>query len=233
MCGQTPFGLSQSQRSPPTSLLYRNTHATAPTALRGFPLLSHLFSWTWLLSQAGLLCWHTVFVFHLFHVQPRCPARKPYSQLHGIGMRRTQGAAAPRRKTHVSVEMRVFLSLRKILLPLPNHERRRRTTDRFTSARFFPLPKIRAAPSSQCDQTPRNPPYSGVCIDRKKGNIAITMNSRVNIASCIVVVSTFVRVEIHRHLHYRVSLTRSPSHQSPWAYHLSCRERRPNRSLIV
>jgi len=157
----------------------------------------------------------------------------PYSQLHGVGLRRTQGAAATRRKTHVSVEMRVFLSLRKNLLPLPNHERRRRTTNRFTSARFFHLPKIRAAPSSQCGQTPRNPPYSGVCIDRKKGNIAITMNSRVNIASCIVVVSTFVRVEIHRHFHYRVSFTRSPSHQSPRAYHLSCRERRPNRFLIV
>lgn len=99
---------------------------------------------------------------------------------------------------------------------------------------FSPPPKkIRAAPSSQCDQTPRNPPYSGVCIDRKKGNIAITMNSRVNIASCIVVVSTFVRVEIHRPFHYRVSFTRSPSHQSPRASHLSCREHRPNRSLIV
>lgn len=56
------------------------------------------------------------------------------------------------------------------------------------------------------------PLYSGDCIDRKKGNIAITMNSRVTMASCIVVVSTFFSEGIHRHSHYRASLTRSPSH---------------------
>ena len=149
----------------------------------------------------------------------------PYSQLHGIGLRRTQGAAATRRKTHISLEMRVFLSLRKILLPLPNHEHRQLMANRNTSALFYPInPRGTIFPMRS---NPRNPPYSGVCIDRKKGNIAITMNSRVNIASCIVVVSTFDREGKHRPFHYRASLTRNPSHQSPRAYHLSCREQRP------
>src|SRR5208283_4092613 len=104
------------------------------------------------------------------------------------------------------------------------------THDKSIHFRAVLAERIRAAPSSQCDQIPRNPPYSGVCIDRKKGNIAITMNSRVNIASCIVVVSTFDREGKHRPFHYRASLTRNPSHQSPRAYHLSCREHRPHRS---
>jgi hypothetical protein len=91
----------------------------------------------------------------------------------------------------------------------------------------------RATRSSRCNQSLRNQLYSGVCIDRKKGNIAITMNSRVNIASCIVVVSTFDREGKHRPFHYRASLTRNPSHQSTQAYHLSCREHRPHRSLIA
>jgi hypothetical protein len=66
--------------------------------------------------------------------------------------------------------------------------------------------------SSRFDQPLRNPTYSGDCIDRKKGNIAITMNSRVTIASCIVVLSTFDRDGNHRPSQYRASLTRSPSH---------------------
>ena len=51
----------------------------------------------------------------------------------------TQGAAATRRKTHISLEMRVFLSLRKILLPLPNHKRRQLMANRNTSAQFYPI----------------------------------------------------------------------------------------------
>jgi hypothetical protein len=46
-------------------------------------------------------------------------------------------------------------------------------------------PKSRA-PSSRCGQSLRGPPYSGVCIDSRKGNIAITINNRVTSASCIV-----------------------------------------------
>jgi hypothetical protein len=71
------------------------------------------------------------------------------------------------------------------------------------------------------------PLYSGVCSDRNNGNIAITMNSRVTIASCIVVVSTFNRDGNHRRSQYRASITRSPSHRSPRASHLSCIELRP------
>jgi hypothetical protein len=115
--------------------------------------LSRLFSGAWMHSQTCLAAYagsyrrqtdrrptlmHGTETHTLNFMGLGCAARRaPPPPARSISAS-SSALADRRRKTHISLEMRVFLSLRKILLPLPNHEHRQRTTNRFTSARFPP-----------------------------------------------------------------------------------------------